>query len=344
MKKLLSILLACGLLCALAACSGNGKVSISIEEETGSIPPSVAPQNTETPEQTQPEATTLELDTLYEIPDYAELTLVRITTTSEVWASMGGTLYYENKKDGEIYIDAVFDVVNTSSETIECDELLTATAVGSNGAEYDSVLYCGEKNDMTSVSSNLDIPPLSSCRVHAAISVPETESEFTLNYDVNGTLFTCQYNASTEMKSTTPLKAGDVIQNPDYADMTFVGYEFTDAVYPSNTNGYYRYYKVDSSDNTYLALTFQVTNYQSTAKDIDTFISGRSTFMDKYQYTGFVVSEDTDGAGLSNYNDIQPLATAKVICLIEVPKSIAEENFTVSVMFDKQEYTVSSGS
>ena len=105
MKKLLSILLACGLLCALAACSGNGKVSISIEEETGSIPPSVAPQNTETPEQTQPEATTLELDTLYEIPDYAELTLVRITTTSEVWASMGGTLYYENKKDGEIYID-----------------------------------------------------------------------------------------------------------------------------------------------------------------------------------------------------------------------------------------------
>ena len=344
MKKLIALLLACGMLCALAACSGGGKMNISIESETGSVSPSAAPQNTGSQEQTPPAAVTLELNTPYEVPDFAEVTLVRITTTNEVWASMGGTLYYENKNDGEIYIDAVFDVVNTSSETIECDELMTATAVGSNGVEYDTVLYCGEKNDMTSVSVNVDIPPLSSGRVHAAVSVPAAETAFTLNYDVNGTLFTCPYNTSTDLKTTTPLKAGDVIENEDYASLEFSGYEFTEAVYPTNTNGYYRYYKVDNSDNTYLALTFRVTNYQSTAKDVDTFLSGRATFLDKYKYNGFVVSENDDGSSLITYGSIQPLATARVVCLIEVPKSLAEESFSVSIMFDKQEYTVSSDS
>lgn len=341
MRKYMPVLIAGLLVLSLSACGSSGKdpaqspasgITIQITQQSPS--PSAEP----TPSETLP----LELGTAIQVPDYAELTLVRITTTQEVRATMDNGIYYENRNDGETYVDAVFDVVNQSGSTIPCDELLEASAVGAAGGEYDSVLYCGEKDDMGSISTGVEIAPLSTGRIHAALSVPESETSLTLYFDINGTRYSCAYNAQTELKLTTPLKTGDVVDSPDYASMEFLGYEFTDAVYPTNTNGYYRYYKVDSSDNTYLALTFRITNYQSTDKDIDTFLSGRAVFMDKYRYNGFVVSENSDGSSLSNYNSIQPLATAKVICLIEVPKSVTQESFTVSLMFDGQEYTLSS--
>lgn len=342
MKKYTPALIAGLLVLSLSACGGSGEgpvqssapgITIQITRESPSPSAEPAPA----------EALPLELGTAVQVPEYAELTLVRVTTTQEVRATMDNGIYYENNNDGEIYVDAVFDVVNHSGRAIPCDELLEASATGSGGEEYDHVLYCGEKDDMGSISTGVEIAPLSTGRIHAALSVPESETSLTLYFDVNGTRYTCGYDTQAELKLTTPLKVGDVVENADYASMEFLGYEFTEAVYPTNTNGYYRYYKVDNSDNTYLALTFQITNYQSTAKEIDTFLRGRAVFMEKYKYNGFVVSENSDGSSLSNYNDIQPLSTARVICLIEVPKSVAQEAFTVSLMFDGQEYTMSAG-
>ena len=33
--------------------------------------------------------------------------------------------------------------------------------------------------------------------------------------------------------------------------------------------------------------------------------------MGKYKYTGFIASENDDGKGIRNYNEIAPLTTAK---------------------------------
>jgi hypothetical protein len=75
-----------------------------------------------------------------------------------------------------------------------------------------------------------------------------------------------------------------------------------------------------------------VTNYQGDSKDVDTFISARATFDGKYKYTGFIASEDDDGEGISSYNDIDPLTTAKVFYLIEIPKSVVEKELCIIPM------------
>lgn len=282
-------------------------------------------------------ATSLELGETYEIPDYAEITLISISTTNKVSASMNDSHYYENRDDGETYIDVIFDVKNLSTETISCDELMTATAITSAGAEYTDVLYCGEKAELTDITANAEINPLGTLRFHAAISLPVSEKAVTLNFNIADQVFSYPYSINTEVKQTTPLAVGDIIENPDYASMEFLGYEFSDTLLPSNTNGVYSYKQVDDADSTMLILKFNVTNYQSVAKDTDTFVSANATFMDKYQYRGQFEYEEADGTGFSLYN-LDPLTTAKAFCIIQVPKSIMNEAFTVDIMFDKQEY------
>lgn len=336
MKKYAALLLAVILCLSLCAC---GTVVVT-ESDTPSTPGgNSAADTTQQPAGTKKAVTPLQLETAYEVADYAELTLIRISTTGKVEGSMGGGLYYENSTTGETYIDAVFDIVNTGTEPISSEDFMTATAMNASGAVYKCHLYCVETHDMTYVQSYEKIAPLSAARFHAAISVPTTEKHLTLNFTVNGESFSYAYDTGMEVKTTIDLHVGDVIENADYATMKFLGCEMTDDLLPSNTSGYYSHYQVDSADNTYLVLKFEVTNYQTGDKDVDTFVSAKATFMGKYKYTGFIVSEDTDGKGFSNYSSISPLSTAKVFYLIEIPKTVADKEFTVGIMFDKQEYT-----
>ena len=116
MKRLLVLLLAAALAVSLNAC--------------GAAPEE--PPEEDAPE--LPEAAALELDTTYQIPEYADFSLVSIATTSKVQASMGGA-YYESD-DGTPYVDVVLDVVNTGSAALDCQDLLVLTAASPEGIEY----------------------------------------------------------------------------------------------------------------------------------------------------------------------------------------------------------------
>lgn len=344
MKKAVSLFLT--LMIGLS-CTACGQAPTSDSQSSSPSPSSSANTDSQSSpsshEETQkPEPTQLALNTPYSVPDLADLTLLRITTTDKVQPTMGGT-HYENSNDGETYVDMVFDVTYNGSSSIDCDELMTLVALNADSATYQSTLYAVETDNMTDISAYEPIAPLSTVRFHAAVSVPKTETDITLNLQVGDQLFTYAYNMATPVKTVSDLKQGETLGDEEYATLTFDGYEFTDAVYPSNTSGYYRYYKVDNSDNTYLALSFTLTNYQSTSQDIDTFLSATATFSEKYTYTGFVVSEDPDGSSLSTYNSIAPLESAKVFVLIEVPKNVTDKPLSISVMFDKEEYVLSKG-
>lgn len=322
MKRLLALLLAAVLAVALNACA-------AAPEE---------PPEEETPE--LPEAAALELDTPYQIPDYADFSLVSIATTGKVQASMGGA-YYESD-DGTPYVDVVLDVVNTGTAALDCQDLLVLTAVTTDGIEYPGSLYCVEKENMTSISAAESIPPQASVRFHAAAAVPVSVKELDLLLNVNGDLFSRSYQTGTEIKNTIELHPGDVAENKEYASMEFVGYEFTEDLLPSDTSHSYRHFQVENPESVYLALQYNVTNFQSTKKDIESFLNVRAVFGGKYQYDGFLIREDDDGRSFSSYAGIAPLATAKLFCLIEVPKAAAEQPFTVSTVFDKQEYVFSA--
>ena len=284
--------------------------------------------------------TVLEIGKTHKIEDFAEFTLVKITTSKKIMASMG-TGYYENNNDGKTYVDAVFDVVNIGREVIDSDDFMEVEAVGESGTEYDDVVYAVETNNMSYMSTYEEMIPQTISRFHASISIPETEKELTLEFEIEDKKFTVEYNTAREIKKTIPLDLGDVIGDKTYATAEFLDYKFIDKVMPTNTNGFYNYYEVDNPDSTYLALLFRVTNYQEDEKEIDTFLSSRAMFMGKYRYTGFVVGEE-DESSLTSHAKIKPLSDMKMYCLIEVPKKVLEEEYEVSVMFNKKEYLFKS--
>lgn len=280
--------------------------------------------------------TELEIGTTYKIDDFAEITPIKITTSNKIMASMGSS-FYENTNDGETYVDMVFDVVNIGKEVIDSEEFMEAIAKNSDGVEFEDVTYAVETDNLTYMSTYEEMIPQTISRFHASISVPETEKELTLEVEIEDKNFVIEYNTEREIKKTIPLDVGDVIGDKNYATAEFLDYKFIDKVVPSNTNGFYNYYEVGNSDNTYLAMEFLVTNYQEDEKDIDTFLSARATFMGKYKYTGFPVGEDEE-TSLSSYAEITPLSSMKVYYLIEVPKTVMDEDYEVSVMFNKKEY------
>lgn len=323
-KKALIIVLCLCLVAALAACAGNK------EQETGT---------TASTTQKQEEAgSELSLSVENTVENYADFSLFKITTGKKVTASMDGGIYYENKNAGETYVDVVLDLTNTSANAIESESIVALSAVNSAGVEYKCNLYAVETDNSTSLSQYESIAPLSKVRIHCAVSVPENETDLTLNLAVNGKIFSCAYNVGEAVSNVKVIKAGEEIEEEDFAKMVFKGIEYTSDLLPSNTNGAYSHYEVDNKENVYLVARFDITNYASSDKKCDTFAGVKATYMDKYTYTGFVVVEDEDEKGFSSYESVSPLMTRHFYYLIEVPKTVSSNPVTLTISFNGQEY------
>ena len=326
----LAITAAIAVMFALSACAGSGSDPGSNSGQKNGHETNTPPSKGES---------TLTLDNAVTVDGYAKATLVKVQTSDKIEASMGNNIYYENKNSGQVYVDSIFDIENISSSDIRTDDFMKATATSSNGTTYQASLYCIETNDMTYVSQYESLPPLSSNRFHAAVSVPSSETEFTLRYDIGGQTFTYEYALNKVEKTENPLHVGDSLGDDTYATLTFMGTEFTDDLLPPNTSGFYSHYEVKNPSNTYLVAKFEVTNYQSSGKKPDSFIGVKAIFNDKYKYTGTILREDSDGNGFNAYDDISPLEKTNLYALIEVPKSVQGSPCKLNVVFNRTEYT-----
>lgn len=287
-----------------------------------------------------PSAETLTLAEKQSIEETADFILFKVFSSKKVTGSMGGGIYYENKTDGETYVDMILDWTNTAAGAVRSDEIAVVYAEGADGTRYEHCLYAVESDDGTVVSKYESIAPLSTARLHCAISVPESEGELRLHLLVGEKEYTYAYTMGEVDSTAKTIQAGEVLGDEDYATLTYVSLEYTDDVIPSNTSRSYTHYSIDNPDNTYLLVKFDVTNYQSTGKRCDTFIGLKAKYLDKYSYTGSVVVEDTDGRGFSSYDSIEPLTTRHLYYKIEVPKAVTENSVQLTLAFAGQEYII----
>lgn len=321
MRKLISVYMAALLCLTLSACGGSAGTSKSdTDSELASD-------------------SELALEKEITVDDYATFTLFKIMTTDEITASIDGNWAYESE-DGHTYIDIVIDFTNKSSEAINSDEAVIASAKSYSGIEYSDCLYVVE-TDNGDLNLYDSISPLSTARLHCAISVPDSESDFTLKLKVNGNEYSCSYSIGSVASSAKEIKVGDTVGKENYATMLFNGVEYTDDLLPSNTSGYYWHYEVENTSNTYLVVKLDITNYMNSSKNCDKFVGINALYMDKYSYSGFVVVEDEDKQGFSTYESISPLSTRHFYYLIEVPKTLVEKDYTLTFTFNGQEYTYS---
>lgn len=335
MKRIFAMALALAMALSLTACGGG---STNTPDASGNPDSSTITSVDGDNQEQQPEApsaTPLELGVKHSIPDYADFTLVKIETTEKITAALGGMMSY-SPQDGYTYIDVVADVTITSASAINSDDLATGIAKTA-ASEYDRVSAFIETGD--SINQYEDLAPLSTYRVHFAFSVPKTETAADLTLNLNGSEFTYSYTMNEKVRTENPIVIGTPVENPDFANMTLTKVEYTEDLMPSNTAGYYTHYPVENTSNIYLALHFNITNLQSNAKREDTFVSATATYMDKYNYTGFVIVEDSDGGGFSQYEDISPLSERHFVCLIEVPKTVMENPAALDINFGGTEYT-----
>ena len=332
MKKLLSFLLALAMCMSLCACGGNTNTS---NEGSNNAE---ASNNSSVSEKEQNGAE-LVLATQNTVADYADFTLFKVVTGKKITASIAGDIYFENKNSGETFVDIIVDWTNTSAETISSEDVVIASASNSNGTEYTNCLYAVETNNATYLSQYENIAPLSTVRLHCAISVPETETDLTLKLVAKDKEYTYGYSLGDVASSAKEIKVGDSVEETDYATLVFNGIEYTNDLLPSNTSGAYSHYEIDNASNTYLVVKFDVTNYMSSDRDCESFVGIEALYLDKYTYTGFVVVEDDDGKGFSSYEDISPLSTRHFYYLIEVPKTVIENDVTLTISFNGKEYT-----
>ena len=282
--------------------------------------------------------TPLSIQAMNTIENYAEFSLFKIETVKEMKAPIHTGLYYESKSEAETYVDVVLDWKNLSTQSFQESELVTITAKNENGIEYNDVLYVVETSRGTSLSQFEEIKPLTTARVHCGISVPITETNLTITLKVKNEMYTCEYSLNSKVSNEKELKENDEVVDKDYAAFVFKGIEYTDDLLPPDTSKAYRHYKVDDTNNTYLVVKFDLTNYMSDDLDCDEIFGMKAIYMDKYNYDGFAVIEDEDGRGFSSFEDIKPLTTRSFYYLIEVPKSVQEESLKLNIYFNKQEF------
>ena len=131
---------------------------------------------------------------------------------------------------------------------------------------------------------------------------------------------------------------GATLEETDYATFRCNSVSYTDDLLPSNVDGVYTHYEIDDPNSTYLVVQYDITNLQGSGKALDSFVGVTAVYMGKYTYTGFTVMEDEDGAGFTSYSDIAPLTTRRLYCLIKVPKSVTENEVTLTLFFHGKEY------
>ena len=321
MKKLTALILSATLLFCLFGCGADLK-----NTEQG---------NTKISDEHIP----IEIEKTKTVDEYAEITLRKVFTASKVESLFSNNCSLELQSGDKRCIDCVLDVKNLSTSSVMSDELLSVTAKSFYGTEYNADIFAVEENGF--LNSYAELKPNSRYTMHAAVSIPDSEIEFTLLFNVNGQTFTISYNVNDILRKAIPLTVGQTIGDEEYAKLKLDGVEFTNSVVPTHPGDYFTYYEVENASNTYMVVKMSITNYQSSGKEVDKFVYAKARFSEKYEYNGFLIKENSAGDALEQYGQINPLEEANVYLIIEVPKSVVESTYEISVTFNNQEYLIS---
>lgn len=264
--------------------------------------------------------------------------VAKIETTNKIKSSMEGSLYYSNDDTSKVYIDMVLEVTNNTEKEIECDELFEVQAKSSNGIQAASVMFLKESDGYSNISTYESLMPLEKARVHIAISVLEAEKEHKIELKANNEVYKYEYTLNDMVGDYQKITKEQVIEHENVSKITLKDVTYTSDLLPQDTSGAYRHYPIDSEENIYLCINFEITNLGSTEKEIDKFMALKAIYDQTYEYNGFMVVEDEDFKGFSSFEDIAPLTTRNCYMLIEVPKVVQEKALQLKIFMNGQDY------
>lgn len=139
-----------------------------------------------------------------------------------------------------------------------------------------------------------------------------------------------QTNENSKKEETfTEVTLNNTIQEQDW-EVTIRETGFKQDIVPSNPNSFYTHYQVQDTNNTYFYIILDVKNISTLGLRADNVAKVKMKYDNKYEYETFSAIEESGGGTFTytNITNIAPLTIRKIYYLVEVPKTIAEENET----------------
>lgn len=144
-------------------------------------------------------------------------------------------------------------------------------------------------------------------------------------------------------KEGTTVNINDVMEFPDLGELIITKAEFADEVHPPNPNSFHSYYKPETSDKEFFHLVGIFKNKSKNDVQFNIFIEDpiefRLVYKEKYKYDGFIVVEKDGGGDFAMSKFVEPLTSATIHALIEVPKEVRESGEVITVIIKAGETT-----
>lgn len=131
----------------------------------------------------------------------------------------------------------------------------------------------------------------------------------------------------------TVFNIGDTLSFPGRFEIILKSTEFAKTVKPTKASGYYSYYEVEDADKVFYHAIFDVKNLSGSGLSADEVFNVKLLYDGKYEYTGFSTIEEDGGSDFTytNITKIDPLDTAKLHYLIEIPKEVKESGKSIAL-------------
>lgn len=148
-------------------------------------------------------------------------------------------------------------------------------------------------------------------------------------------------NVKSEQEETIPEISLDEKITTDDFEFTLNKVELSYNVKPDNPPSFYSYYEADEGQ-VYIYINASVKNLKQQEIACDEVYTVTANYNNGYTYEGFNIITDTDGDfSYANINDITPLQTLGIHCLIDCPEEVetSDNPLTLTIKFrDGKEY------
>lgn len=145
------------------------------------------------------EPVVLETGRIYEVSPKTQFSLSKITTGRTVWASQGTDYYYENPKEGQVYIDLVLNFTNNSQKSLPVSKICSLSAKAKKGKRYHCSWFTTEIENGSRLSSQVSIASGKTAKLHCALSVPDKKDTFQLSLKFEDTVYEMEYKLGQEI-------------------------------------------------------------------------------------------------------------------------------------------------
>lgn len=316
----------------------------------------------------------LETGRIYEINPEAQFSLSKITTGKTVWASLGADYYYENPKEGQVYIDLVLNFTNNSKKELPVSKICSLSAKTKKGKRYRCSWFTTEIEKGTRLSSQVSIASGETAKLHCTLSVPDKKETFLLSLKFEDTFYEMEYKLGQEITpavsidsssqnlaefepavslfSNKPPKKKASAKKKQTKNRSllitkdsFGSFRMTDLFYTrnlkpeKNEKGVYYHIKEEDKNKTFLVAKLKVTNEGRRAKPASSFINASVCYKKnfRYSYRGFALSENLDKKGFEA-QDLAPSEKRTVYVIMEVPVKLIKQPKEITFYFAGSEY------